>query len=115
MLGAPDGKRLCVAFTDRKEYDEWCDKNGKLPCFTLTMEDYAQMLLAKNPLGEPSVAVGLVINPLSTNLLISRELVANLMTRKMMADPQVRAMMQAQAAQKMAAQAAAANAETTEE
>ena len=117
MLGAPEGKRLFVAFTDRKEYDAWCEKNGYLPCFTLKMEDYAQMLLTKNPLGELPPAIGLVINPLSTNLVIGRELVANLMTRKMMSNPNVRAMMQAQAAQqKAAAEAAqAADAGATEE
>lgn len=103
MLGAPDGKRLFVAFTDRNEYDTWCEKNGKLPCFTLKMEDYGQMLLMKNPMGELSPAIGLVINPLSTNLVVSREMVANLMTRKMMANPNVRAMMQAHAAQQKAA------------
>ena len=107
MLGAPDGKRLFVAFTDRNEYDTWCEKNGYLPCFTLKLEDYGQMLLTKNPLGELPPAIGLVINPLSTNLLIGRELVANLMTRKMMANPNVRAMMQAQAAQQKAAAEAA--------
>lgn len=117
MLGAPDGKRLFVAFTDRKEYDAWCEKNGYLPCFTLKMEDYGQMLLMKNPMGEFSPAIGMVINPLSTNLVVSREMIANLMTRKMMANPQMRAMMQAQMMQqKAAAEAAAAeNAEKAEE
>ena len=116
MLGAPDGKRLFVAFTDRKEYDAWCEKNGYLPCFTLKMEDYGQMLLMKNPMGELSPAIGLVINPLSTNLVVSREMVANLMTRKMMANPGMRAMMQAAAQQKAAAEAAqAAEAGATEE
>ena len=67
------------------------------------------MLLTKNPMGELSPAIGMVINPLSTNLVIGRELVANMMTRKMMADPNVRAMMQAQAAQQKAAQAADVN------
>lgn len=107
MLGTQDGKRLFVAFTDRNEFDDWCEKNGKLPCFTLKMEDYGQMLLMKNPMGELSPAIGLVINPLSTNLVISREMVANLMTRKMMANPNVRAMMQAHAAQQKAAAEAA--------
>lgn len=115
MLGAPDGKRLFVAFTDRKEYDTWCEKNGVLPCFTLKLEDYAQMLLTKNPMGEFSPAIGLVLNPLSTNLVISREYVANLMTRKLMANPATRAMMQAQAAQqKAAAEAATEGAEGNE-
>ena len=116
MLGAPDGKRLFVAFTDKKEYDAWCEKNGYLPCFTLKMEDYGQMLLMKNPMGELSPAIGLVINPLSSNLVVSREMVANLMTRKMMANPSVRAMMQAHVAQqKAAAEAAAAGEQNTEE
>lgn len=116
MLGTQDGKRLFVAFTDRNEFDTWCEKNGKLPGFTLKMEDYGQMLLMKNPMGELSPAIGLVINPLSTNLVISREMVANLMARKMMANPNVRAMMQAHAAQqKAAAEAAQADAEGAEE
>jgi len=97
-----------VAFTDRAEYDTWCGQNGKLPCFTLKMDDYAQMLLTKNPMGELPPAIGLVINPLSTNLVVSREMVANLMTRKMMANPNVRAMMQVHAAQQKAAAEAAA-------
>ena len=116
MLGTQDGKRLFVAFNDKNEYDDWCEKNGKLPCFTLRMEDYGQMLLRKDPMGNLAPAIGLVINPLSTNLLVSREMLANLMARKMMSNPNVRAMMQAHAAeQKAAEEAAKAEGEGSEE
>ena len=115
MLGTTDGKRLFVAFTDQTEYDAWQEKNAKLPCFTLKMEDYGQMLLRKDPLGNLSPAVGMVINPMSSNVVVSREMLASLMARKMAANPNVRAMMQAQAARQAEAEAAQKTAEEAEE
>lgn len=98
MLSTKDGKRLFVAFTDKKEFDSWQEQNGSLPMFTLTMDDYARMILTKNPMGEASQAIGLVINPTSTNVVVSREMLGGIMSRKMAQNPAMMAMLRAQAA-----------------
>lgn len=119
MLGTTDGKKLYMAFTDQKEYDEWQEANQKFPMFTLNLQDYANMLLRKDPFGNPYPVVGLVINPMSTNLVVSREMLGSIIAMKMAQDPVHRAMMQKamqQAAAKKAAEEAAnaQNAESAE-
>ena len=103
MLGTKDGKKLFVAFTDKVEYDSWQEQNTPLPMFTLKMEDYARMLLSRDPMGNLSPAIGLVINPLSSNLVVSREMLAGIMARRMAQNPLARAMRQAQVQQAQAA------------
>ena len=115
MLSTKDGKKLFVAFTDKVEYDSWQEKNTALPMFTLKVDDYARMSLTRDPMGNPSPAIGLVINPLSSNVVVSREMLAGFMTRRMAQNPMYRAMQQAQAAQAAAQKAASEEATGAEE
>ena len=66
------------------------------------------MLLRKDPMGNPYPIAGFVINPMSTNMVISKDLLGNIIARKMMQDPMNRAMIQ-RAMQQKAMQEAAAN------
>ncbi len=107
MLSTADGKKLYMAFTDTKEYEAWEAQNQKFPMFTLNMQDYANMLLRKDPMGNPYPIAGIVVNPMSTNMIISKELLGTMMARKMAQDPRNQAMMRKLYEQQMAAKAAA--------
>ncbi|MGN0168653.1 MAG: SseB family protein [Acetatifactor sp.] len=80
MLAAPDGRKFFMAFTDAYEYEKWQEKaEKKLPTFALKFDDYAAMLLGKDAQGNVSPGLGFVINPLGANVVVPREMVANIM------------------------------------
>ncbi len=78
MLTAPDGKKFFMAFTDASEYDKWQEKTRPLPTFSLRFDDYAAMLFHKNSDGTASQGLGFVINPAGCNIIVPREMVANI-------------------------------------
>ena len=83
MLSAPDGKKFFMAFTDGAEYDKWQEKAGRQqPFFALKFDDYAAMLLRKDANGNVSPGLGFVINPTSANIVVPREMVANIMAMR---------------------------------
>lgn len=88
MLSAPDGKKFFMAFTDAQEYEKWQEKAGKLPVFALKFEDYAAMLFHKNSDGSASQALGFVINPVGCNIIVPKEMVANIMAVRVAAAKQ---------------------------
>ena len=81
MLSAPAGKRFFMAFTDRREYEAWQEKNQKMPYFALKFEEYAAMLLGRAPAGA-GPAAGFVINPFGANIVVPREMVAGIMAAR---------------------------------
>lgn len=81
MLSAPDGKKFFMAFTDRREYQAWQEKNQKLPYFALKFEEYAAMLLGRTP-GGSSQAAGFVINPFGANIVVPKEMAAAVMAAR---------------------------------
>ena len=82
MLTAPDGRKFFMAFTDAQEYDKWQEKTRPLPTFALKFEDYAAMLFHKDGNGNASNALGYVINPAGCNIIVPREMVANVMAAR---------------------------------
>lgn len=82
MLSTQDGKKFFMAFTDWSELKKWQDKEDQ-QTFALTFDDYAAMLLRKDKEGNLSPALGFVINPYGGNILVSREMAANLMAAKL--------------------------------
>lgn len=84
MLSANDGKRFFMAFTDEREYDKWVEKAPKkFPTFALTFDDYAAMVLKRDPQGNICPALGVVINPYGANVILPREMLAGVMSSKM--------------------------------
>ena len=63
--------------------EKWQEKNQKLPFFALKIEDYAAMILRRDPKGNICPALGMVINPLGSNMIIPREMLAGMMSAKM--------------------------------
>lgn len=88
MLSAPDGKKFFMAFTDASEYEKWQEKARPLPTFALKFDDYAAMLFHKNGDGSTTQALGFVINPVGCNIIVPKEMVANIMAARVAAAKQ---------------------------
>ncbi len=82
MLTTPDGAKFFMAFTDETEYKKWQEKNQKFPFFALKLEDYAAMILRRDPKGNICPALGMVINPFGANIVVPREMLAGMMSAK---------------------------------
>lgn len=82
MLTNPEGKQLFMAFTDWEELKKW-SKGEKHPTLIMTFDDFAGMLLGKDKAGNMNPALGFVINPYSSNIIINKELIAQIVATKM--------------------------------
>ena len=82
MLNTPDGAKFFMAFTDEAEYQKWQEKNQKFPFFSLTLDDYAAMILRRDPKGNICPALGMVVNPFGANIIVPREMLAGMMSAK---------------------------------
>ena len=82
MLSTPNGHKFFMAFTDQSELKKWKDEENQLT-FALTFDDYAGMLLSKDQQGNTSPAIGMVINPFGANIVVPKEMAANLMRAKL--------------------------------
>lgn len=83
MLSASDGNRYFMGFTDEGEYHLWEEKNRPCPTFALKFDDYIGMMMRKNADGKMSDAQGIVVNPYGANLVLHKDLLANLMAGRM--------------------------------
>ncbi len=82
MLNTPDGAKFFMAFTDEAEYQKWQEKNQKFPFFSLTLDDYAAMILRRDAKGNICPALGMVVNPFGANIIVPREMLAGMMSAK---------------------------------
>jgi len=82
MLPTKDGVPFFMAFTDYDELKKF-DPSQKLQTMVFGLKDYADLLFRKNKEGQTSPAAGFVINPLSNNVVVSRQMVAKYMTAEM--------------------------------
>lgn len=83
MLSTSDGKRFFMAFTEEREYEKWVENAPKkFPTFALTFDDYAAMILRKDPQGNLCPALGVVINPCGANVILPREMLAGVISSK---------------------------------
>lgn len=80
-IGTADGRHFLMAFTDQKEFDKWKPGTEKY-MFALTFDDYVSMLLKKEPGGNANTTQGFIINPCSSNIVISKELIAQLIAMR---------------------------------
>lgn len=83
MLFTSDRRPFFMAFTEEREYEKWVkDAPKNFPTFALTLDDYAAMIFQKNPQGNTCPALGVVINPCGSNVILSREMLAGVMSAK---------------------------------
>lgn len=83
MLSASDGNRYFMGFTDEGEYRLWEEKNQPCPTFALKFDDYIGMMMRKKADSKMSAAQGIVVNPYGANLVLHKDLLANIMASRM--------------------------------
>lgn len=82
MISTKEGHKFFLAFTDLEELKKGHpDKDQQT--FILSFDDYAGMLLRKDKDGNLPPALGFVINPMSSNVVVSREMVAKVIASRM--------------------------------
>lgn len=84
-LSVPDGRQFLMAFTDKMEFEKWRPGEEKYS-FALTFDDYVSMLLHKDEQGNSGPAIGMVINPFGCNLILHRDMIANMVLTRMRRD-----------------------------
>lgn len=90
LLNTLDGKKFCMGFTDPVEYKVWAVRNGNLPFFAFEFQDYVNMIFSKDSQGNENPTLGLVINPLSANVVIPREMLMSMVNIRMGMRPVVK-------------------------
>ena len=83
MLSASDGKRYFMGFTDEGEYRLWEEKNQPCSTFALKFDDYIGLMMRKNADGQMSNVQGIIVNPYGANLVLNKDLLANIMAGRM--------------------------------
>ena len=83
MLLTPDGKQYFMGFTDEVEYQLWVEKNHPCPTFAMSFDDYIGMMTRKDAEGNLIQAEGIVINPYGANLVIPKDMLAQVMANRM--------------------------------
>lgn len=83
MLNTKDGKTFCMGFTDPVEYKNWAVRNGNPPFFAFQFQDYMNMIFSKDSQGNDNPVLGLVINPMSANVVIPREMLMGMVNVQM--------------------------------
>lgn len=89
LLSTVDGKKFSMGFTDAVEYRVWAARNGNLPFFAFRFQDYTDMIFCKDSQGNENPVRGLVINPLSDNVVIPREMLTSMVNIQMGMRPAV--------------------------
>lgn len=83
MLLTPDGKRYFMGFTDEVEYQLWVENNHPCPTFAMMFDDYIGMMTRKDAEGNLVQAEGIVINPYGANVVMHKDMLAQVMANRM--------------------------------
>lgn len=86
MVRDAKGKLLLLAFTSQEEMDKWLQKreiNDFVYGFGMSFTEYADMMIQKLPDGTRGPAEGFVIDPYGCNMVVDRDMVANIFVRLM--------------------------------
>ena len=91
MVMDGQGRPLLIAFTSQEEMDKWMQRH-EITDFTygfgMTFTEYADMMLQKQPDGSRGPAQGFVIDPYGCNMVVDRDMVANIFVRLISRDGQ---------------------------
>lgn len=83
MLLTPDGKQYYMGFTDEVEYQLWVEKNHPCPTFAMAFDDYIGMMTHKDSDGNVIPTDGIVINPYGADLVMPKDMLAQIMANRM--------------------------------
>ena len=84
MIQDKSGRPLLMAFTSQEEMDKWLGQRAIRDFvygFGMSFTEYADLMLQKLPDGTRRPAQGFVIDPYGCNLVVDRDMVANIMLR----------------------------------
>ena len=84
MVRDKEGRPLLLAFTSQEEMDKWLGERAIRDFvygFGMSFLEYADLMLQKLPDGSRGPAQGFVIDPYGCNLVVDRDMVANIMLR----------------------------------
>ena len=84
MIQDKNGKPLLMAFTSKEEMDKWMSQRAIRDFvygFGMTFLEYVDLMMQEMPNGERGPAQGFVIDPYGCNLVVDRDMVANIMLR----------------------------------
>ena len=84
MIQDKNGKPLLMAFTSQEEMDKWMSQRAIRDFvygFGMTFLEYVDLMMQELPDGERGPAQGFVIDPYGCNLVVDRDMVANIMLR----------------------------------
>ena len=83
MVKDKTGRPLLLAFTSGEQARKWAENSGDADfhCFGLNFLEYADLMLHRLPDGSYGPAQGFVIDPCGHNMVVDRDMVANLMLR----------------------------------
>lgn len=87
LFPTQDGNKFFMAFTDTAEFEKWQEKNPnqknqQYPFFALKLEDFAALILRRDPKGNICPALGMLINPAGAGIVVPREMLAGIMSAK---------------------------------
>ncbi len=82
LIHSKEGQKYFMAFTDLDELSLY-QKQDNPDVFALKFEDYVSMLLKEDDAGRMSEAMGLVINPMTSNIILVKDVIANIMLAKL--------------------------------
>ena len=86
MVQNSKGKPFLLAFTDQEQLDKWKERRTAVTeVYEVVMEfsEYINLMLRPLPEGGYGPAEGIVIDPFGANLVMNRDMVANLVIRRM--------------------------------
>lgn len=83
MVQDSKGRPLLLAFTCQEQMQKWQERSGcqEVYSFSCVFLEYAELMLHKQPDGTYGPAQGFVIDPYGANLVVDRDMVANLLVR----------------------------------
>ena len=84
MIKDKTGRPLLMAFTSQEEMDKWLSQRAIRDFvygFGMSFLEYVDLMMQELPDGERGPAQGFVIDPYGCNLVVDRDMVANIMLR----------------------------------
>ena len=111
MVRDQKGRLLLLAFSSQEEFDKWMQTreiNDFVYGFGMNFTEYADMMIQKLPDGTRGPAEGFVIDPLGCNMVVDRDMVANIFVRLVKRNEQMSRMQQEIARQQALAKQEAA-------
>lgn len=81
MLSNKEGQQFYMAFSNREEYEKW-PPHEEYHTMACSYMDYEGILTSKDSTGRYNPGAGFVIDPFGAKIVITKDMLANLMVRR---------------------------------